>query len=121
MNKRQLIAAAVTLGIAPVPLTSLSIVAHADANQCLERDPRIMPMMNANKPPQSASVIVQLTNILYVVDVVIMVLDRDCQDEPGYDQVRSEYVNIRNQTMTTCQQMASSSSVCVPTPYARRY
>lgn len=121
MKIRTMLIAALSTAVVPVAVPLPAYTAAANANQCMDQDPRLTQMVNANKPPQDASTVVQLTNLLYVLDTVISTLDRLCSDEPDYQMVRGDYQNVRDQTYKTCTQLVTSESVCRPVPYARAY
>ena len=120
MKLKTMILAALSTTVVPVAVPLPAYTASASASQCMEQDQRLVQLVNVNKPPQSASSIVQLTNLLFVLDSVIATLDRLCADEPDYQMVRGDYKNVRDQTYTTCTQLATSTSVCKPVPMAFR-
>ena len=121
MKTKTMIAAALIGGLTPVTLPLPNYAAKADANTCLDSDPVLAENVKVNKPPQSASTIVQLTNVMYVVGEAIKTLDRLCSQEYNYEEVRASYQASYDSAKTACLQLASSSSYCVDTPYARRF
>ncbi|WP_309621357.1 hypothetical protein [Novosphingobium sp.] len=121
MKIRTMIIAALSTAVVPVAVPLPAYTAAANANQCMDQDQRLVQVVNLNKPPQSASTIVQLTNLLYVLDAALSTLDRLCADEPDFQMVRGDYQNVRDQTYKTCTQLATSESVCRPVPYTQAY
>lgn len=118
MKIKTMIFAALSTVVLPVAVPLPAYTASASANQCMDQDKALERLVQANQPPQSASAIVHLTNVMFVLDAAIATLDKLCSQEADYPQVRAEYKAARDQAYTACTQMASSVSVCKPTPYA---
>lgn len=121
MKTNLLIACGMICAAMPAPLPLPIYAAQASADQCMDRDTRLAEIVRTSQPPQSASTIVHLTNVMYVVGEALATLDRDCRFEPDYPEFRASYQASYDSAKTACLQLASSSSYCVPTRYVRGY
>jgi hypothetical protein len=68
--------------------------------------------INSRKPPD-ASTIATIQVGLYIIDRSLKFLDSSCKGQPEYRQY-ADLKRAYDQTMTTCSQIASSTSYCVP-------
>lgn len=118
MKIKTMILAALSTVVLPVAVPLPAYTASASANQCMDQDKALERLVKANRPPQSASSIVHLTNVMFVLDAAMATLDKLCSHEADYTEVRAGYKQARDQAYTACTQLASNASVCKPTPYA---
>lgn len=121
MKIKAMIAATLVGGLTPVTLPLPIYAAQAGASQCMDQDARLAEIAKNAKPPQSASSIVHMTNLMYVLDEAMKTLDRLCTHEADYSQVRASYKAARDQAFENCKALAGNQSVCVPTRYVRPY
>ena len=121
MKIKTMIAATLVAGLTPATLPIPIFSAVAGANQCMDQDARLAEIAENAKPPQSASSIVHMTNLMYVLDEAMKTLDRLCTHEADYAQVRESDQAARDQAFENCKALASNPSICVPTRYVRPY
>lgn len=121
MNTKIMLIAALAGSLTPATLPLPIYSAQASANLCMDGDPVLANIVKNSKPPQSASTIVHLTNVMFVVGEAIKTLDRMCTHEADYSSVRASYQASYDSAETACKQLASSASYCVPTRYVSGY
>lgn len=116
MKVRTKITAALAVALAPL---AFAAPASASTAACMDRDPALSNLVKTSKPPLSASSTVHMTNLMFVLDAVLVSIDRNCRAEPDYAQTRAEYKKARDTAYTNCRALAGDQSVCVPTRYVR--
>jgi hypothetical protein len=123
MKIKLMLTAAVACGLMPIqmPVVAPQAAQAFTFQTCIDRNTELERLGRESQPPQSASSIDHLTNLMWLIGTTLRWAAQNCKHETDYDEARSNYQASYDQAKTACLQLAASASYCVEKRYVRPY
>ncbi len=118
--KKKMLCSLVCLSISVTSLTEPAAALQSFMGSdfsCETAEADLAREMEGSQPPSSAGTITLLQHLMWMLQQGLNLLDSSCRGEAGYAQTRASWQNSYDQSLRTCQQIASSSSYCYPKRY----